>query len=191
MIIGLTGAMGAGKTTTAGLMTELGWKVFDADAEIHALMTDKAVVDLFAEQIPQSIVGGVVDRTVLSRLLTEKQLTTERLESLLYPFLLKKAEAFIAANPDGVLDVPLLFEAGWDKLCGKIIYVTADAALLKQRVFARPKMTEEKYKVLTSRFWTEREKLSRADYIIRTDNGIPPVKARLIQIKEELCAKSF
>ena len=191
MIIGLTGAMGAGKTTTAGLMAELGWKVFDADAEIHALMTDKAVVGLFAEQIPQSIVDGVVDRTVLSRLLTEKQLTTERLESLLYPFLFKKAEAFIAANPDGVLDVPLLFEAGWDELCGKIIYVTADAALLKQRVFARPKMTEEKYKVLTSRFWTEREKLSRADYVIRTDNGIPPVKARLIQIKEELCAKSF
>ncbi len=191
MIIGLTGAMGAGKTTTAGLMTELGWTVFDADAEIHALMTDKAVVGLFAEQIPQSIVDGVVDRAALSRLLTEKQLTTERLESLLYPFLRQKAEAFIAANPDGVLDVPLLFEAGWDKLCGKIIYVTADAALLKQRVFARPNMTEEKYKVLTSRFWTEREKISRADYVIRTDNGIPPVKARLIQIKEELCAKSF
>ena len=191
MIIGLTGAMGAGKTTTAGLMAELGWKIFDADAEIHALMTDKAVVGLFAEQIPQSIVGGVVDRTVLSRLLTEKQLTTERLESLLYPFLRQKAEAFIAANPDGVLDVPLLFEAGWDKLCGKIIYVTADAALLRQRVFARPNMTEEKYKVLTSRFWIEREKLSRADYVIRTDGGIPPVKARLIQIKEELCAKSF
>lgn len=191
MIIGLTGAMGAGKTTTAGLMAELGWKVFDADAEVHALMTDKAVVGLFAEQIPQSVVDGVVDRTVLSRLLTEKQLTTERLESLLYPFLRQKAEAFIAANPDGALDVPLLFEAGWDKLCGKIIYVTADAALLKQRIFARPKMTEEKYKVLTSRFWTEREKLSRADYVIRTDDGIPPVKARLIQIKEELCAKSF
>lgn len=191
MIIGLTGAMGAGKTTTAGLMAELGWKVFDADAEIHALMTDKAVVGLFSEQIPQSVVDGVVDRAVLSRLLTEKRLTTERLESLLYPFLFKKAEAFITANPDGVLDVPLLFEAGWDKLCGKIIYVTADAALLKQRVFARPKMTEEKYKVLTNRFWTEREKLSRADYVIRTDDGIPPVKARLIQIKEELCAKSF
>ena len=191
MIIGLTGAMGAGKTTTAGLMAELGWKVFDADAEIHALMTDKAVVDLFAEQIPQSIVDGVVSRAVLSRLLAEKQLETKELESLLYPFLHQKADVFIAANPDGVLDVPLLFEAGWDRLCGKIIYVTADAALLRQRVFVRPNMTEEKYKVLTSRFCNEREKLSRADYVIRTDGGIPPVKARLIQIKEELCAKSF
>lgn len=191
MIIGLTGAMGAGKTTTAGLMKELGWTVFDADAEIHTLMTDKAVVAAFAEQIPQSVVGGVVDRAVLSRLLAEKRLTTEQLESLLYPFLRRKADAFIAANPDGVLDVPLLFEAGWDKLCGKIVYVTADAALLKQRVFARPNMTAEKYEILTSRFWSEKDKLPRADYVIRTDDGIPPVKARLMQIKEELCAKSF
>lgn len=191
MIIGLTGAMGAGKTTTAGLMKELGWTVFDADAEIHALMTDKAVVAAFAEQIPQSVVGGVVDRAVLSRLLAEKRLTTEQLESLLYPFLRRKADAFITANPNGVLDVPLLFEAGWDKLCGKIVYVTADAALLKQRVFARPNMTAEKYEILTSRFWSERDKISRADYVIRTEGGTEPVKARLMQIKEELCAKSF
>lgn len=191
MIIGLTGAMGAGKTTTAGLMKELGWTVFDADAEIHALMTDKAVVAAFAEQIPQSVVGGVVDRAVLSRLLAEKRLTTAELEALLYPFLRQKAEIFIQNHSDGVLDVPLLFEAGWDKLCGKIIYVTADAALLKQRVFARPNMTAEKYEILTSRFWSERDKISRADYVIRTEGGTEPVKARLMQIKEELCAKSF
>lgn len=189
MIIGLTGAMGAGKTTTAGLMKELGWTVFDADAEIHALMTDKAVVAAFAEQIPQSVVGGVVDRAVLSRLLAEKRLTTEQLESLLYPFLRRKADAFITANPNGVLDVPLLFEAGWDKLCGKIIYVTAAPEVLKRRVFARPNMTDEKYKVLTGRFWSERDKISRADYVIRTEGGTEPVKARLKQIKEELCAK--
>lgn len=191
MIIGLTGAMGAGKTTTAELMKELGWTVFDADAEIHALMTDKAVVAAFAEQIPQSVVGGVVDRAVLSRLLAEKRLTTAELEALLYPFLRQKAEIFIQNHSDGVLDVPLLFEAGWDKLCGKIIYVTAAPEVLKRRVFARPNMTAEKYEILTSRFWAEKDKLPRADYVIRTDGGIPSVKARLMQIKEELCAKSF
>lgn len=191
MIIGLTGAMGAGKTTTAELMKELGWAVFDADAEVHALMTDKAVIALFSEKIPQSVLDGVVDRSVLSRLLAEKRLTTAELEALLYPFLRRKADAFITANPNGVLDVPLLFEAGWDKLCGKIVYVTADAALLKQRVFARPNMTAEKYEILTSRFWSERDKISRADYVIRTEGGTEPVKARLMQIKEELCAKSF
>lgn len=189
MIIGLTGAMGAGKTTTAELMKELGWAVFDADAEVHALMTDKAVVDLFSEKIPQSVVDGVVDRSVLSRLLAEKRLTTAELEALLYPFLRQKAEIFIQNHSDGVLDVPLLFEAGWDKLCGKIIYVTAAPEVLKQRVFARPNMTDEKYKVLTGRFWSERDKISRADYVIRTEGGTEPVKARLMQIKEELCAK--
>lgn len=191
MIIGLTGAMGAGKTTTAELMKELGWTVFDADAEIHVLMTDKAVVAAFAEQIPQSVVDGVVDRSVLSRLLAEKRLTTAELEALLYPFLRQKAEIFIQNHSDGVLDVPLLFEAGWDKLCGKIIYVTAAPEVLKRRVFARPNMTAEKYEILTSRFWAEKDKLPRADYVIRTDGGIPSVKARLMQIKEELCAKSF
>ena len=191
MIIGLTGAMGAGKTTTAELMKELGWAVFDADAEVHALMTDKAVVALFSEKIPQSVVDGVVDRSVLSRLLTEKRLTTAELEALLYPFLRQKADTFIQNHSDGVLDVPLLFEAGWDKLCGKIIYVTAAPEVLKRRVFARPNMTAEKYEILTSRFWAEKDKLPRADYVIRTDGGIPSVKARLMQIKEELCAKSF
>ena len=189
MIIGLTGAMGAGKTTTAELMKELGWAVFDADAEVHALMTDKAVVDLFSEKIPQSVVDGVVDRSVLSRLLAEKRLTMAELEALLYPFLRQKAEIFIQNHSDGVLDVPLLFEAGWDKLCGKIIYVTAASEVLKRRVFARPNMTDEKYKVLTGRFWSERDKISRADYVIRTEGGTEPVKARLKQIKEELCAK--
>lgn len=189
MIIGLTGAMGAGKTTTAELMKELGWAVFDADAEVHALMTDKAVVDLFSEKIPQSVVDGVVDRSVLSRLLAEKRLTTAELEALLYPFLRQKAEIFIQNHSDGVLDVPLLFEAGWDKLCGKIIYVTAAPEVLKRRVFVRPNMTDEKYKVLTGRFWSERDKISRADYVIRTEGGTEPVKARLKQIKEELCAK--
>ena len=189
MIIGLTGAMGAGKTTTAELMKELGWAVFDADAEVHALMTDKAVVDLFSEKIPQSVVDGVVDRSVLSRLLAEKRLTTAELEALLYPFLRQKAEVFIQNHSDGVLDVPLLFEAGWDKLCGKIIYVTAAPGVLKRRVFARPNMTDEKYKVLPGRFWSERDKISRADYVIRTEGGTEPVKARLMQIKEELCAK--
>lgn len=189
MIIGLTGAMGAGKTTTAELMKELGWAVFDADAEVHALMTDKAVVDLFSEKIPQSVVDGVVDRSVLSRLLAEKRLTTAELEALLYPFLRQKAEIFIQNHSDGVLDVPLLFEAGWDKLCGKIIYVTAAPEVLKRRVFSRPNMTDEKYKVLTGRFWSERDKISRADYVIRTEGGTEPVKARLMQIKEELCAK--
>ena len=189
MIIGLTGAMGAGKTTTAELMKELGWAVFDADAEVHALMTDKAVVDLFSEKIPQSVVDGVVDRSVLSRLLAEKRLTTAELEALLYPFLRQKADTFIQNHSDGVLDVPLLFEAGWDKLCGKIIYVTAAPEVLKRRVVARPNMTDEKYKVLTGRFWSERDKISRADYVIRTEGGTEPVKARLKQIKEELCAK--
>ena len=189
MIIGLTGAMGAGKTTTAELMKELGWAVFDADAEVHALMTDKAVVDLFSEKIPQSVVDGVIDRSVLSRLLAEKRLTTAELEALLYPFLRQKAEIFIQNHSDGVLDVPLLIEAGWDKLCGKIIYVTAAPEVLKRRVFARPNMTDEKYKVLTGRFWSERDKISRADYVIRTEGGTEPVKARLMQIKEELCAK--
>lgn len=101
MIIGLTGAMGAGKTTTAELMKELGWAVFDADAEVHALMTDKAVVDLFSEKIPQSVVDGVVDRSVLSRLLAEKRLTTAKLEALLYPFLRQRRRFSFKIIPTG------------------------------------------------------------------------------------------
>lgn len=89
-----------------------------------------------------------------------------------------------------VLDVPLLFEAGWNRFCDKIIVMTAPAEVLKARVFQRTGMTEEKYEILTQRQMDDREKRLKADFVIETQNGIDPVKERLYEIMEELiCEK--
>ena len=89
-------------------------------------------------------------------------------------------------EPVVVLDVPLLFEAGWDKFCDEIIVVSAPAEVLRQRVFERPGMTEEKYNALTARQMPDEEKRQKADYVIETQYGTEPVRQRLIEIMEEI-----
>lgn len=107
----------------------------------------------------------------------------------------RELQAFFARHrfePVVVLDVPLLFEAGWNRFCDKVIVVTAPAAILKKRVFERPGMTEEKYAALTARQMPDGEKCSKADYVIETQNGLDPVREQLSEIMEELkCAKLF
>ena len=192
MIIGLTGEMGAGKSTAAQMLRKTGLPVFDADGQVHLLMkNNKELKDIFKEKFKESVTENGIDRTVLSRLISEGKMTPEIIEKLIYPFLIKELDKFIDLNDPAVLDVPLLFEAGWDKYCDKIVFLTASPETLRQRVFARPGMTEEKYEALTSRFWNTDLKKSKSDYIISTDEGLEPVERRLIEIRNELCAKSF
>ena len=89
-------------------------------------------------------------------------------------------------EPVVVLDVPLLFEAKWDRFCDKIIVVSAPEEVLKKRVFERPGMTEDKYQALTLRQMPDKEKRQKADYVIETQYGIEPVRQRLIEIMDEI-----
>ena len=192
MIIGLTGAMGAGKSTAAQMLLKMGLPVFDADAEVHDLMkNNKELKAVFQSEIKGSVGENGIDRAVLSRLIGEGKITPEKIENLIYPFLIKELKNFLESNDPAVLDVPLLFEAGWDKYCDKIVFLTAASETLRQRVFARPGMTAEKYEKLTSRFWNNSLKKNKSDYIISTDEGLEPVERRLLEIRNELCAKSF
>ena len=141
VVVGLTGNMGAGKSTAVKMIREMVIPVFEADQAVHILMRDnREMKALFFRKFPESLVNDEIDRTVLSRLINEKKLDIRQLEQMIYPFLEKELQNFFmrhSREPVVVLDVPLLFEAGWDRFCDKIIVVSAPAEVLKQRVFER------------------------------------------------------
>ena len=190
VVVGLTGNMGSGKSTAVKMIREMVVPVFDSDRAVHVLMRDnREMKALFVRKIPESVVNDEIDRTVLSALIKEQKLDVRQLEQMIYPFLERELQSFFTRHnrePVVVLDVPLLFEAGWDKFCDKIIVVSAPAEVLKQRVFERPEMTEEKYRALTARQMSDVEKRKRADYVIETRDGIEPVRQRLTEIMDEL-----
>jgi len=196
VVVGLTGCMGAGKSTAVKMIRQMVVPVFDSDENVHRLMREnRDMIVLSARRHPQSVVRGEIDRGVLSALINEKKLGVRELEQMIYPFLELELRGFFARHrlePVVVLDVPLLFEAKWDRFCDKIIVVTAPADVLKKRVFERAGMTDEKYAALTRRQMPDAEKRAKADYVVETQRGIEPVRKKLAEILEEIkCAKSF
>ena len=190
IVVGLTGNMGAGKSTAVKMIRELVVPVFEADRVVHILMRDnREMKALFYRKFPESIVNDEINRSVLSVLIEEKKLDVRQLEQMIYPFLENELQNLFrrhSREPVVVLDVPLLFEAGWDKFCDQIIVVSAPAEVLKQRVSERFGMTEEKYLALTARQMPDDEKRKRADYVIETQDGIEPVRQKLIEIMDEI-----
>lgn len=190
LVVGLTGNMGAGKSTTVRMIQEMVIPVFDCDKTVHRLMREnREMKALFYRKFPQSIVLDEIDRSVLSDLIKEKKLDVRQLEQMIYPFLEKELKNFFFRHRFEtvvVLDVPLLFEAKWNEFCDKIIVVSAPEEILKKRVFERPGMTEEKYKALTLRQMPDNEKRQKADYVIETQYGTEPVRQRLMEIMDEI-----
>lgn len=196
VVVGLTGCMGAGKSTAVKMIRQMVVPVFDCDEGVHRLMREnRDMIALFARRYPQSVVRGEIDCGVLSALINEDKLDVRELEQMIYPFLESELRCFFARHryePVVVLDVPLLFESGWDGFCDRVIVVTAPADVLKKRVFERAGMTDEKYAALTRRQMSDAEKRAKADYVVETQCGIEPVRERLAEILEEIkCAKSF
>ena len=190
VVVGLTGNMGAGKSTAVKMIREMIIPVFEADQAVHILMRDnREMKALFYRKFPESVVNDEIDRSILSVLIKEGKLDVRQLEKMIYPFLEKELRNFFMRHRSErlvVLDVPLLFEAGWDKFCDKIIVVSAPAEVLKRRVFERSGMTEEKYQALTARQISDEEKRKKADYVIETQYGIEPVRRQLTEIMEEI-----
>ena len=190
VVVGLTGSMGAGKSTAVKMIHEMVIPVFESDKNVHLLMRDnREMKKLFYRKFPECMVNDQIDRSVLSALIKDEKLDVRQLEQMIYPFLEKELQDFFRrhrSEPVVVLDVPLLFESGWDKYCDKIIVVSAPAEVLKRRVFERPGMTEEKYKILMQRQMFDDEKRKKADYVIETQYGLEPVRRRLTEIMDEL-----
>lgn len=191
-ILGLTGSIGMGKTTTAQMFKNLGCPVFDADKAVHGLY-DKGgeAVALIRAVFPDAVVDGAVDRQILGGHMRSDPLNLKVLESFIHPMVGKLRAVFLDnAKQSGadiaVFDVPLLFETGGDKHVDKVAVVTAPQDVQSKRVMARPGMTQALFDSLLSRQMPDREKREKADYLIFTDKGLDNARKQVEEILKDM-----
>lgn len=178
IIIGLTGSIGMGKTTTAHMFRELGCPVFDADAVVHNLYSvGGRAVPLIRAVFPDAVKDGSVLRSILGQHMRRDPLNLQVLESFIHPMVAEERGVFLKTarennNSIVVFDVPLLFETGGDKNVDIVVVVTAPADIQKKRVLSREGMSEVLFEKLLSRQMPDTQKRLRADHLIYTDKGL-------------------
>jgi dephospho-CoA kinase len=187
-VIGLTGAIGMGKSETAKLFAAEGVPVFDADAVIHDLYAGEAAAMIEAA-FPGSTRKGAVDRTALGRLVTGDAPALARLEGLMHPLVAQRREEFLAqaTAPIVVLDIPLLLETG--AKVDAVVVATAPQGVQRQRVLARPGMTEAKFQALAARQLSDAQKRAQAHYLVITDKGLDHARDQVKMILADIRTK--
>ena len=169
--LGLTGSIGMGKSTTARLFAEQGIPVWDADAAVHRLYAPGgAAVDAMARLHPPALQNGGIDRAKLKHWIAADPTALSRIESIVHPLVAADRAACIADTTADILvfDIPLLFETGLEATVDATLLVTAPPALQRQRVLARPGMTDQMFHLILSRQMPDAQKRARATHIIET-----------------------
>ncbi len=194
IVLGLTGSIGMGKSTTAGLFAEQGIPVNDADRVVHDLYRGEAVAPIKA-LFPEAVQDGVVDRALLAQILAKNPAKFRELEAIVHPLVRERERQFLEAQRAVgadmvVLDIPLLFETGGQDRVDRIVVVSCDADIQRRRVLERPGMTPEKFEMILSRQLPDAEKRARADYVIDTSHGIEAARDRVTDIIAELRAET-
>jgi dephospho-CoA kinase len=186
IVLGLTGSIGMGKSTTAKLFAEAGVPVYDADAIVHQLYEGEAVPAIEAA-FPGTTSNGKVDRAKLSARVVHDPAALKQLEEIVHPMLGASRQKFFAdaeaaGAPVVVVDVPLLFETGGEKRVDAVVVVTTSPELQRERVLARGAMDDEKLNSILARQIPDEEKRRRADFVVDTSHGLDPVRARIRDI---------
>ena len=188
IVLGLTGSIGMGKSTTTAMFADAGALVWNADDAVHRLYAKGgAAVGPVAEAFPGVVADGAIDRTRLAKALGSDGAAFRQLEAIVHPLVLKgRLEDLAAADARGVklavLDIPLLFETGGDAAVDAVVVVTAPAAVQAERVLARPGMTRERFDAILARQLPDAEKRRRADFVIDTSVGLEAARARVDEI---------
>ena len=187
--IGLTGSIGMGKTTTAGMFEALGVPVFDADAAVHALYAPGGrAVPLIRAVFPDAVTdAGGVDRKALAEHMRADPLNLEVLTSFVHPWVGEMRADFVEdARRNGaravLFDIPLLFETGAEARVDHTVVVTAPPAVQRERVLARPGMSEDQFAFILSRQMPDAEKRARADFVIDTGNGMEAARQQVAAV---------
>ncbi|WP_332810606.1 dephospho-CoA kinase [Sphingomonas sp.] len=181
IVLGLTGSIGMGKSTVARMFAEAGVPLFDADAAVHALQgPGGALVEAIEAHFPGSTGEAGVNRTALAEAVLGDSEALQRLEALVHPAVAEAREAFLERHRDSplvVLDIPLLFEKGGGARVDKIAVVSAPEAAQRQRVLARPGMTEDRFAKIRALQMPDAEKRARADFVIPTGGSLAETNA--------------
>ena len=191
IVLGLTGSIGTGKSTTAAMFRDLGVPVHDADAAVHDLYRNEAVAPvaaLFPEALKEE---GGIDRKVLSATLAQAPERFRDLEAIIHPLVRARETVFLETQRQNgsalvVLDIPLLYETGGESRVDKVAVVTCDAETQRRRVLSRPGMTAEKFALILSRQMPDVEKRKRADFIVHTDAGLEAARKQVEEVIETL-----
>ena len=184
-VLGLTGSIGMGKTTTARLFADAGVPVYDADTAVHRLYEGEAV-GLIEAAFPGTTRDGKVDRAALGKRVVGDAPALRRLESIVHPLVTKARQRFLeetaaAGAKVAVLDIPLLFETGGDVHADAVVVVSAPADVQRTRVMERG-VDVEQFEALLLRQMPDAEKRRRAHFVVDTSKGIDAARAQVHEI---------
>ena len=190
IVLGLTGSIGMGKSTTARMFVEQGVPVHDSDEAVHRLYAG-AAAPLVEAAFPGTTRDGVVDRALLAARILGDADAIRRVEAIVHPLVRADADAFLArarasGAPIAVLDIPLLFETNGTGRVDKVVVVTAPAEVQRQRVLARPGMTEEKFRAILARQVPDAEKRRLADFNVDSSQGMEAARDQVRAIIDAL-----
>lgn len=190
IVIGLTGSIGMGKSTTARFFREAGVPVHDSDEAVHRLYAGKAA-PLIEAAFPGTVKEGVVDRALLGSRILGDTAALKTVERIVHPLVRADADAFLAEHRAAgrklvVLDIPLLFETGGEGRVDRIVVVSAPADIQRERVLARPGMSVEKFEAILAKQVPDAEKRKRADFVVESGGGLEAARAAVEAIVAEL-----
>lgn len=192
IVLGLTGSIGMGKSTTAAMFADEGALVWNADAAVHALYSPGgAAVGPIETAFPGVVVDGAIDRARLAEALGRDETAFRRLEAIVHPLVMRgRLDELAGAEQAGVrlavLDIPLLFETGGDAAVDAVVVVTAPPEVQAARVLNRPGMTRERLDAILARQTPDAEKRARADFVIDTGGGLDAARDQVRAVVHEV-----
>ena len=189
-VIGLTGSIGMGKSTTARFFAEAGVPVHDADAIVHRLYEGEAAPAIEAA-FPGTTASGKVDRLKLAERVLGDKAALRQLESIVHPLVREAETRFLAeaerkGAPVAVLDIPLLFETGGQERVDAVVTVSAPAEVQRERLLQRAGMTEEKLEALIANQLADAEKRRHADFVVDSSQGFEVARAQVEEILRQV-----
>jgi dephospho-CoA kinase len=197
IVVGLTGSIGMGKSTTAAMFREAGAPVYDADAAVHDLYdVGGAAVEPVGAAFPGVVKDGRVDREALRQAVLGQPDELKRLNAIVHPLVGRDRIGFFQqAEADKadivILDIPLLFETGGHANVDAVVVVSAPADVQRERVLARPGMTPERLDAILAQQMADADKRARAHFVIDTSRGLEPARQQVAEIVATLRDPQF
>ena len=193
IVLGLTGSIGMGKSTAAGMFADRGVPVISADEIVHDLYSGEAA-PLIEAEFPGTVDDGVVDRQKLSGAVLNNEAAFRKLEAIVHPLVKKKRAQFVerqkqAGEPLVVLDIPLLFEGNGERAVDRVVVVSCAADMQRERVLRRPGMTEDKFEAILARQVPDEQKRARADFVIDTSGTFDETRRQIDALVDRLLEK--
>jgi dephospho-CoA kinase len=190
IVLGLTGSVAMGKSTTAGFFAEAGVPVHDADSVVHRLYEGDAVPVVEAA-FPGTTADGKIDRVKLGSRVMGDLAALRQLEAIVHPMVQDAERRFLAeaeakGAPVVVLDIPLLFETGGDSRVDAVVVATAPAEVQRARAMTRSGMTEQRFDAMLARQMPDSEKRLRADFLVDTSHGFDDARAQVRAILDKV-----